>query len=410
MAGRLNRLTSRAVDTISKPGRHSDGGGLYLLIRPNGTRYWTFLYERKIDGKRVQREIGLGSAGRDGNLSLADARATAAEHRKALGAGLDPLTVKNAAEAERRAKATTFGQYADDFVKAHSSKWSNAKHAAQWRSTLGDAYCRSIRGKSVSEIDTAVVLKVLKPIWTEKPETARRIRMRIEAVLDAAKVEGLRDGENPARLKGHLAHLLPRHAKGTKGHHAAMDFREVPAFMAELATRDATAALALRFLILTATRTSETLNARWSEIDMAKRVWTISASRMKARRDHRIPLSVTALEVLETVSGKHLEWVFPAPDGKGPLSNMALLMQLRRMKRAATVHGFRSSFRDWAAETTNFPREVAEAALAHVIGDDTEAAYRRGDLFDKRRKLMDAWAGYLTTTRGGNVVKLHGTR
>ncbi|MCB1431834.1 MAG: tyrosine-type recombinase/integrase [Alphaproteobacteria bacterium] len=397
MTGRLNRLTARAVATLTAPKRHADGGGLYLKIRPNGSRSWVFMYERLTDGKRKQTEIGLGRVGndKDGGLSLASAREKAGLHRRVLADGLDPLSEMRAAEVQRKAADTTFGSFADDYVTSHRPQWSNRKHADQWEMTLSDAYCREIRSRPIGAVDTGMVLKVLEPVWQEKPETARRIRMRLERVLDAAKVRGLRSGDNPARWRGHLDHLLPKHGKATKSHHAAMPFDEVPAFMAELAGKDATAARALRFLILTATRTGETLNARWEEIDTANRVWIIPAERMKARRPHRVPLSATAIAILEEARGEDPNFVFPALGGGRALSNMALLMLLRRMDRdAVTVHGFRSSFRDWAAERTSFPREVAEMALAHAVSDQTEAAYRRGDLFDKRRELMEAWAGY----------------
>ena len=268
--------------------------------------------------------------------------------------------------------------------------------------TLGNAYCGSIRAMRVDEINVDDVVNILAPVWIEKPETARRIRMRLEKVLDAARVRGFRSGENPARFRGNLDHLLPCQPK-TKGHHAALSFTEVPAFLADLVQRPSTASLAFQFLILTAGRTKEVLRARWSEIDLAEQRWIIPVfdpqtgeRRMKADREHRVPLSNLALRVLEACRVGDPEWIFPGMRANRPLSNMALLMQLRRMGRDdITPHGFRSSFRDWAAECTNFPNEVVEMALAHAVANQTEAAYRRGDLFEKRRDLMNAWSSYL---------------
>lgn len=405
MAGTLNRLTARQVQTANEPGRYADGGGLYLKIRPGGSRQWVFMFAKMDGAKRLQTEIGLGSAAA-GGLSLAEARQKADELRKTRSMGDDPLAKRRATAAATEAKSITFGKFADDYVKSHRAGWSNAKHAAQWSMTLGPSYCKSLRSKSIAEIGVDDILEVLTPVWQDKPETARRIRMRLEKVLDAARVKSLREGDNPARWKGHLDHLLPRHGRTTKAHHAAMPFDEVPAFMATLAEKRNSAALAMRFLILTATRTGEALGARWSEIDLKNKVWTIPADRMKARRPHRVPLSDAAVEVLELAKGRHKEWVFPGPSDLGPLSNMALLMLLRREKQdTATTHGFRSSFRDWASEKTPFPREVAEMALAHVIESDTEAAYRRGDLFEKRRELMQAWGSFLRESASKDIMQ-----
>lgn len=394
MASKINRLTARMV-TLAKPGLHADGGNLYLRVSPTGARSWVFIY--RVAGK--QRELGLGSAGPVG-VGLADARAKAAEARQTLQGGTDPLEGRRATEAARKAAATTFGSFADKYVADHRTGWSNPKHIAQWEMTLGDSYCKGIRSKAVGDIGIDEVLEVLKPVWQKRPETARRIRMRLERVLDAAKVMGLRSGENPARWRGNLDHLLPVHAKATKTHHAALPYAEVPTFMRALGERPAMAALALRFLILTASRTSEVLEADWNEIDMDAKVWTIPAERMKARRIHRIPLSDAALEVLKEAKGKDPRLVFPGQKPGRPLSNMAMLTLLKRMKLgdATTAHGFRSSFRDWAAECTSYPGEVAEMALAHVVENATEAAYRRGDLFEKRKELMQAWADHLLKT------------
>ena len=405
MVGKLNRLTVRQVQTITAPGRYADGGGLYLKVRPSGSRQWVFLFARIEAGKRVQTEIGLGSAA-PGGVSLATAREKAEEHRRSRAVGNDPLERKKAEKAAARVASMTFGKFADGYVEAHKAGWSNSKHAAQWSMTLGPTYCKAIRSKPIAEIVVDDVLEVLTPVWQSKPETARRVRMRIEKVLDAARVKGLRSGENPARWKGHLDHLLPKHGKLTKSHHAAMAWTEVPNFLRQLEKRDGTAALAFRFLILTACRTSEVLKARWDEIESDKAIWTVPALRMKAKREHRVPLSKAVIAVLEEARGMHEDFVFPGPSDKGPLSGMALLMLLRRLKRDdVTAHGFRSAFRDWAAECTNFPREVCEMALAHTIESATEAAYRRSDLFEKRSKLMEAWAEYCLT-RGADVISL----
>jgi len=398
MARTLNRLTVRQVQSTTDPGRYADGGGLYLKVRPGGSRQWVFLFANIVDGKRVQTEIGLGSAAA-GGVSLAEARERAEQFRKNRAAGEDPLAKKRSAESAAEAKGVKFGKFADGYIKTHKAAWSNEKHVAQWSMTLGPAYCKPIRNLALADIGVDQVLEVLTPVWEKRPETARRVRMRLEKVLDAAKVKGLRAGDNPARWKGNLDHLLPRHNKVTRSHHAAMPFAQVPEFYAKLAEKWSVASLALRFLILTAARTGEVIGATWSEIDEEKKVWTIPAERMKSRRPHRVPLSETALEVIKAAKGKHSQFVFPAPSHDGPLSNMALLMLLRRLESSdVTAHGFRSSFRDWAAETTNFPREVAEMALAHVIESDTEAAYRRGDLFEKRRQLMDAWGAFASST------------
>jgi integrase len=290
-------------------------------------------------------------------------------------------------------------------IEAMSSSWRNAKHAAQWKMTLRD-YAAPIRGLPVGQITTDDVLSILKPLWNQKPETASRVRGRVERVLDAAKAQGLRNGENPARWRGHLDQLLPRRQRLTRGHHAAMNFADLPAFMSDLRARQATAALALEFAILTAARSGEVLGARWKEIDLERAVWTIPAERMKAGREHRIPLSKDASELVRKLQDVRVgDFIFASQKPGKPLSAMALEMVLRRMKiSSATVHGFRSAFRDWSAECTNFANEVCEAALAHVIENKAEAAYRRGDLFDKRRKLMESWAAYCAAPQAGRVV------
>jgi len=337
--------------------------------------------------------MGLSSATKAG-VSLARARELAAQARIRLGSGIDPLEACRADMAANQS-VPSFGEWADAYVETHRKGWRNKKHADQWSMTL-TRYCASIRSLPVDAIDTDAVLRVLQPIWERLPETAQRLRGRIENVLDAAKARGLRSGENPARWRGHLQNLLSRPKKLSRGHHAAMSYTQVPAFMAQLQTRASTAARALEFTILTAARTSEALNATWEEIDLDRGLWTIPGLRMKSGREHRVPLSHRIVELLTNLDNpENARFLFPGTRWTKPLSSMAMTMQLRRMKHEdVTVHGFRSSFRDWASETTNFPHEVCEQALAHTIASKTEAAYRRGDLLEKRRELMEAWALY----------------
>jgi integrase len=398
----LNRLTDRAINSTKiNPGRHADGGGLYLVVdRPGGkdaAKRWVFLYRK--DGRL--REMGLGGLL---NVPMAKARAEAEKWRLVLGDRAkrgDPI-----AERKRSSGGVpAFGDFADKFLDAKEAGWRNDKHRAQWRMTLTE-YAASLRRKPVSEIATEDILSVLKPIWTEKPETAARLRGRIERVLDAARAAGHRTGENPARWRGHLDHLLAKRQKLSRGHHAAMPYDEVPAFVVGLRERPATAARALEFCILTAARSGEALAARWDEIDFDAKVWTVPAGRMKAAREHRVPLSDRAIAILrEMEAGRTGEYIFPGQRPRRPLSNMAFEMLLRRINSPYTAHGFRSSFRDWAGDKTTFPREVAEAALAHAIGNETEAAYRRSDALEKRRRLMDAWAAFCEA-KPSKVVEL----
>jgi integrase len=392
MARQINRLNARAVTTVTKHGRHADGGGLYLSISPNGGRRWVFLY--RWHGKPA--EIGLGSA-RD--VMLARARELAGQARAKLAEGLNPKDVR------RRSGGATFGECADRLIEAMRPSWRNAKHAAQWEMTL-KVYAAPLRRLPVDKITPDDVLSVLRPLWNDKAETASRLRGRIERVLDAAKAQGLRCAENPARWRGHLDQLLPKRQRLTRGHHAAMPYTDVPAFMNDLQARQATAALALEFAILTAARSGEVLGARWEEFDLDRAVWTVPAIRIKAGREHRVPLTRRALKIVKAMhEGRNGDYVFPGHKPAKPLSVMALEMVLRRMKiDGVTVHGFRSAFRDWAAECTNFTNEVCEAALAHAIENKVEAAYRRGDLFEKRRKLMEAWATYCSTPKVERIV------
>jgi integrase len=391
MAG---NLTTRKVET-GKPGKYSDGGNLYLIVSGTGSRKWVLRFTWR--GKA--KEMGLGSAA---SVPLADARERAASARRKIAQGLNPID-----ERKRTGDVPTFGEMADDVREALSAGFRNEKHNAQWKSTL-ETYAAPLRAKPVDTIATDDVLAVLKPIWTTKAETASRVRGRIEKVLDAAKAKGFRNGENPARWRGHLDHLLPRPSKLARGHHAAMPYEDVAAFVAKLRKREATSALALELCILTAARSGEILGMRWPEIDLDKKIWTVPANRMKAGREHRVPLSSRAVTILRKLEKlKTGEFVFPGQARSKPLSNMAMEMVLRRMKvEDATVHGFRSSFRDWAGNVSNFPREVTETALAHVIGDKAEQAYRRGDALEKRRKLMEAWAAYCEPRHSTNVVQI----
>jgi integrase len=400
MAGGINKLSARTVATLAKPGRYGDGGGLYLVVSQTGARKWVF---RFTFGGRVT-EMGFGNAA----VSLAQAREKAAGARKTIAEGKSPIETRR--EAERIAAGKpTFGQCADALLEAKSSEWRNEKHRAQWAMTLAE-YAKPLRALPVDEVDTEAVLGVLQPIWQAKPETASRLRGRIETVLDAARAKGhiARNEANPARWRGHLDKLLAKRQKLTRGHHAAMAFDDVPEFIGRLREREAMAAVALEFVIVTAARSGEVLGARWAEIDLEGKVWTVPAPRMKAAREHRVPLSSRALAILEEAAkGTTGKFVFAGQTAGKPLSVTAMKMMLRRMKlEGATVHGFRSSFRDWAGEATPFPREIAEAALAHVAGDATERAYRRGDALEKRRGLMEAWAGFCEPKVSSNVVAL----
>ena len=404
-----NALTPLAVKN-AKPGRHADGGGLHLLVKETGARSWVYRFMLK--GK--SRDVGLGAAAGADAISLAAARDLASALRLQVKAGVDPLAERHrgAAEALAAAQAAqiagiTFKAVAEAYVAANEGSWRNDKHRQQWRNTLA-SYVYPVMGElPVADIGTAHVLKILEPIWQGKPETASRIRGRIETVLDAAKARGYREGENPARWRGHIAQILPARSRLTRGHHKAMPYDAVPAFVCAIRAREAMAALALEFVILTATRTSEVLGATWAEVDLDKAIWTVPATRMKAGKEHRVPLSPRAVEILETVRPLGKDCLFPADKG-GKLSTMAMAMLLRRMKQDCTVHGFRSGFRDWAAECTGYAHEVCEMALAHVIGNKAEAAYRRGDLFDKRRRLMADWATYCAIggTAGAKVTPI----
>jgi integrase len=389
MPRQINKLNARTVDALTTAGRHSDGGGLYLSITKAGARRWVFLF--RWQGKPT--EMGLGS-GAKGQVTLARARELASEARSLLAAGINPLEAKRSAQSAA-ASSMTFGEVADAYVEAMSPQWRNAKHRAQWSMTLTH-YAAPLRPLDVSAITTDHVVSVLNPLWTQIPETAERLRGRIEAVLDSAKAKGLRTGENPARWRGHLALILPKRQRLTRGHFAALPYRQISAFINQLRQRESIGALALEFCILTAARSSEVFGAKWKEFDPKTKIWVIPADRMKAGKEHRIPLSPRAMSILKKLhSAKSSEFVFEGGKQGYPLSTMAMAMQLRRLGRTnITVHGFRSSFRDWVWEETEFPHELAEQALAHIIQNKAEAAYRRGDALERRRAMMNAWADF----------------
>lgn len=393
MARTVQRLSSRTVTSIKAPGRHADGNGLYLVVDKSGAKRWVFM--SWAGGRQV--ETGLGGLA---SVGLAMARDRAETCRRLVAEGRSAKEFRSSSRAQ-----PTFGDFADQVVASLEEGWRNDKHIAQWRMTL-KVYAAPLRNKPVGNVSTEDVLAVLQPIWLKKSETASRVRGRIEKVLDAAKAKGFRSGENPARWRGHLDHLLPKRVKLQRGHHPAMPWAQVPAFMSRLRESASVGARALEFVILTAARSGEVLQSKrgnkifgaaWAEIDERQQIWTVPGNRMKAGKDHRVPLSPRALEILaEMEKLRTCEFIFPGVDGKKPLSNMALEAILRRMdlKPAVTVHGFRSSFRDWAGEATDFPRELAEAALAHTVGDPVERAYRRGDALLKRREMMNAWYNY----------------
>ena len=412
MARTIGKLTALKVEKAKQPGMYADGGGLYLRVTDDGTKNWVYRY--MLNGR--PRWMGMGPLH---TIGLAEARNRAAECRRQRHDGVDPIEARRAGRQQvllEAAKVVTFRECAAKYIAAHRAGWRNAKHAAQWEATLGTYADPTIGALPVQAIDMALVLKVIEPIWTIKPETAGRVRGRLESILDWARVRGYREGENPARWRGHLDKALPARSKVRKvEHHAALAYAELPKFLEKLREQEGTAARALEFTILTAARTGETLGAKWSEIDLLEKVWKIPADRMKARKEHRVPLPPRALAILGQMQplrrdGQADAFVFPGNKRGKPLSNMAFLMLMRRMDRDdLTAHGFRSTFRDWAAERTNFPAEVAEMALAHAVSDKTVAAYNRSDLFDRRRRLMAQWASFCIAPaqqQQGNVAPI----
>jgi integrase len=395
MAGGIEKLSAMKVTRLSKPGYHGDGGGLYLQISTKGSKSWIFRYERF--GR--ERQMGLGPLH---TVSLADARERARQARLSLAAGVDPIDKRDKELLALRAEQASdldFDACAKRYIEAHEAGWRNAKHRQQWENTLRVHASPHIGKIHVRRIDTPLVLKVLEPIWRTKTETASRIRERIERILSWATVRGYREGDNPARWRGHLDEMLPKPGKLKKvKHHPALPFAEIGDFCAGVRMQKGASAKALEFVILTACRSGEVLGARWDEVDFEGLVWTVPGERMKGHRPHRVPLVPAMLAILKAQEGSDMELIFPGAKPGKPLSDMAMLTLLRRMNRDdITVHGFRSTFRDWAAEKTDYPREVAEMALAHTVGSAVENAYRRSDLFEKRRQLMGEWAKQCST-------------
>lgn len=404
-------LTVKQAAKLTEPGRYRDERGLYLQVISPTNRSWLLRYERA--GK--ERWMGLGSAQ---TFTLEEARERARNARKLLADGIDPIESRRAERAARElesAKVLTFSEAADRYFQDHSRKWRNVKHRAQFTSTMKAYVYPHIGEMPVGTIDTAQILKVLEArnggkerFWTVRPETASRVRRRIEWVLDWAAVRGFRTGDNPARWRGHLDQVLPARGELAKTeHHPSLPYAEVAEFMAALGSRDGIGARALEFTILTAARTGEVIGARWDEMDLAAKTWTVPKERMKAGREHRVPLSSAAVAILDKLP-QDAEFVFPGAREGEPISNMAMTTVLRRMDRSdITVHGFRSTFRDWAAERTAYPNHVVEMALAHVIANKVEAAYRRGDLFNKRLRLMVDWARYCQRSEGALGSNVH---
>ena len=409
MARRMHRLSALAVSRAKAAGlypngMYADGGGLYLQVS-GGARSWIFRFARA--GRT--RYMGLGSLGA---VTLSEARARAADARRLVSAGEDPIAARDAQQAAARAQAataTTFRQCAESYIGAHKDGWRSAKHTAQWITSL-QAYAYPVIGDvPVAAVDVGLVLKILQPIWQAKTETASRLRGRIEAVLSWAKTRGYRSGENPAAWRGHLQNLLPPRRKIRQVRHlSALPYPAIGSFMAELRAEQGVAARALELTVLCATRTSETLGARWHEIDLATKTWTIAAERMKGGKEHRVPLAPAALAILQDMSAIRVgDYIFPGVRAGRPINSRALLNVLERMNRKdITAHGFRSTFRDWCAEQTHFPREICEQALGHAIASAVEAAYRRSDLIEKRRRLMAMWAEYCATPSRGDVVAM----
>ena len=384
-----NGLTALRVKRARKAGRHADGGGLYLAVNENGAKSWVFLWKRH--GKRHAR--GLGPVD---TVSLVEARELAEDARRAVREGRDPRAA--------RAGTVTFGKVADEVFETLSTDWRNAKHRYQWRRAL-ENHCKPLREMPVADIGTEDVLRVLKPLWATRPVTAARTRDRVERVLDAARARGHRTGENPARWKGNLKDLLPKR-RHVVTHLKAMPYAEVPAFMAKLRSAEGVGCSVLEFAILVAGRPGEVLGAKWSEIDLTGKVWTVPAARMKGNREHNVPLSRRSVAILRQMATVRVsDYVFPGERRDRPVAGNTLRVILRRLGGDATVHGFRSAFRDWCGDRTSFPREVAEACLAHRVGDDTERAYRRGDAFEKRAQLMQNWASYCEP-KAGNVISI----
>jgi integrase len=425
MGQEINRLTHRGVQGATAAGRYADGGGLYLQVANTGARSWLFVFRSPVHKKAAKgklvgrtREMGLGPVDGPNAVSLSGAREKAAAYRLELTKGHDPLDQSRQRDTAK--VSLTFKAVYEEVVQSLEAGWRNDKHKAQWRMTL-DVYAKPLHARAVGSITTEDVLQILKPIWSTKAETASRLRGRIEKVLDAAKAKGYRSGENPARWRGHLDNLLPKRVKLQRGHHPAMPWNEVPQFVAKLRASPSISSLALEYVILTACRSGEVLRsvrdgeimgARWEEIDLDANVWTVPAKRMKAGKEHRVPLSPRAVEILQELSrAKSGAFIFPGQRGTTPLSEMALELLMRRLQaKPYTVHGFRSAFRDWAGECTTYPSEICEAALAHTVGNAVERAYRRADALEKRRALMNDWEKFIEGGSTASIVNLQAVR
>ena len=423
------KLTAKQVENHDTKGRLADGGGLYLDAKQSGAKAWVYVWRGKQwetpTNKSGRREMGLGQYGseKSGLISLKKARELASECRALVGDGIDPKLERDKRKEEARKEAEkrkhTFGSLALEYIEANESSWKNPAHRRQWRYTLlggsirkgAPDYCKSIRHLPVEQITREHILAILKPIWTEKTETAERLQGRLERVFDFAGEKRLLSSQNPAVMKGNLRGSLARIKKADRvEHYKAMEYEGLPSFMATIQQVDAISSKALQFLILTGTRSSETINARWSEIDLERRIWSIPKVRMKRTRLHEIPLSEAAMAILRPLSVLQInEFVFAGRKPNKPVSTAAMTKTLKRYSSDdETIHGFRSSFRDWVGDETTFEREVAELALSHAVGDATEQAYRRKAALEKRRVLMQAWAGYCTGGATKNVVQLHG--
>jgi integrase len=403
MARTLNRLSNFKVERAKQPGMYADGGGLYLRVAKGGSKQWIFRYV----ASGHLRDMGIGPCH---TLTLAEARERATQARKLRLDGIDPIEHKKAqraAAAAAEAKAMTFKQCAEGFIRDNEAEWTNSKHRREWRTTLETYVYPELGSLPVAAIDTPLILSIIKPLWERVPETASRVRGRIESVLGWATVHHYRTGDNPARWKGLLEHALPARARVAKvQHHAALPYAQASSFMEKVSQDTRIGARCLEFITLTAARVGEAVEATWNEIDLETRVWTIPAGRMKADKEHKVPLSDAAVAILKDMLAiRHSDYIFP---GKRSARHVGANTLLRIAKEAAgidiTTHGLRSTFRDWAAECTSFDNNVIEMALAHAIPSAVEAAYRRGDLFEKRRKLMDAWVGYCAKPEADSKV------
>lgn len=422
MSDKTKATSAKGVSSLlkeGKAGQHAAGGGLYLSVKAAGVGSWVYRY--KVDGKTSR--MGLGSTD---TVTLAQARLLAGEQRLLLSQGLDPLAHKQELIQLAVAETVTFDQVAADYIEAQRSGWSNEKHTQQWQNTLATYASPVIGSLAPSDITTEHLLKILTPIWNTKKETASRVRNRIELVLNAAKARKLRTGENVAAWRGHLDLLLANHKKNDRRHHPALAWSQASEFWRVLDAEQDTGSQALQLTMLTALRTSEVLSAHWSEFDLDTGVWTVPAGRMKARKEHRVPLSTAALELLESIPRVSSGLLFEGRTAGKQASNMVMLMKTRNLDdekykrdgigwrddkgQTITPHGFRSTFRDWAAENTPFENIVVEQALAHAIGSAVEAAYRRGDLLERRRELMEAWGSYVTQPAASNVVQLRNSK